>query len=61
MTGTAGSSVAVDLFDSPTCGTGGAGRTYLGTQDVTIGDVEVSAGDRLLLSNVLFQWCIFNE
>jgi CSLREA domain-containing protein len=37
VTGTAGLTVAVDLFDSPGCASGGEGETYLGTQDVTIG------------------------
>ncbi len=36
VTGTAGSPVAVDLFDSPACGSG-QGQTYLGTATVTIG------------------------
>ncbi len=35
-TGTAGSSVAVELFDSPSCGAG-QGTTYLGSDTVTIG------------------------
>jgi hypothetical protein len=36
VTATAGSSVAVELFESPSCGTG-EGTTYLGSDTVTIG------------------------
>jgi MBG domain (YGX type)/FG-GAP repeat/Bacterial Ig-like domain (group 3) len=37
VTGTAGASVAVELFDTPSCDSQGAGTTYLGSSTVTIG------------------------